>query len=112
MNTYVIEFFIEQIDCKEFAGKSVLEVGSRYVNGSVRPLIEKFCKPKEYIGVDIEEGKYVDKVVLAEKLVETFGKDRFDVVLTTEMLEHVRDWRTVIYNLKEVLRPNGYIYNH
>jgi hypothetical protein len=35
----------------EFEGKNILEVGAKYVNGSVRPLIEKFCKPDKYVGV-------------------------------------------------------------
>jgi len=39
------------------------------VNGSVRPLIERFCKPRKYVGVDIETGKYVDVVLPAERLV-------------------------------------------
>jgi hypothetical protein len=92
----VIEFFINSIDCAEFEGKDVLEVGSKYVNGSVRPLIEKFCKPNKYVGVDIENGKFVDFIVPAEKLVEFFGINKFDVVISTEMLEHVKDWRIVI----------------
>jgi inhibitor of KinA sporulation pathway (predicted exonuclease) len=65
----VMEFFIENIDCAEFGGKRVLEIGSRYVNGSVRPLIERFCKPREYIGIDIEPGRYVDIVLPAEEVV-------------------------------------------
>ncbi|MDT7885849.1 MAG: hypothetical protein RQ968_00530 [Thermoproteota archaeon] len=55
-NIAVIEFFIDNIKPAEFNGKRVLEVGSRYVNGSVRPLIEHFCSPREYVGVDIEAG--------------------------------------------------------
>jgi hypothetical protein len=38
----------------------------------VRPLIERFCYPKEYVGVDIEAGKFVDVILPAEKLVEYF----------------------------------------
>ena len=106
----VIEFFIDSIDCMEFEGKNILEVGAKYVNGSVRPLIEKFCKPDKYVGVDIETGKFVDEVVPAEKLVKFFGENKFDVVISTEMLEHVRDWRTVVNNLKGVLKPGGLIY--
>jgi hypothetical protein len=52
-NIAVIEFFIDNIKPEEFKGKRVLEVGSKYVNGSVRPLIENFCSPREYVGVDI-----------------------------------------------------------
>ncbi len=72
-------------------------------------MIEKFCKPKEYIGVDISHGKFVDKIAPAEKLVEVFGKNRFDVVISTEMLAHVSDWKKVINNTKEILKPGRYI---
>lgn len=110
MHMSVIEFFIEEVKAEEFRGKRVLEVGSKYVNGSVRPLIEKFLSPSEYIGVDIEPGKYVDVVVPAEELVKYFGAESFDVVIATELLEHVKDWRLVVNNMKQVLKPKGYIY--
>jgi len=54
---------------EEFKGKRVLEVRSKYIDGSVRPLIEKFASPEEYVGIDIELGKYVDIVLPAERLV-------------------------------------------
>jgi SAM-dependent methyltransferase len=85
-------------------------VGSKYVNGSVRPLIEKFCKPKEYVGIDVESGKFVDLLLPAEKLLEYFGTEHFDVVISTELLEHVQDWRLVINNIKMVLKCGGYTY--
>jgi len=107
----VIEFFIDNIKIEEFKGKRVLEVGSKYVNGSVRPLIEHFCSPREYVGVDIEAGKFVDVILPAEKLVEYFGPESFDVLITTETLEHVQNWRLAINNMKSVLRRGGYIYN-
>jgi hypothetical protein len=44
-NVAVIEFFIENKK-DEFEGKRVLEVGSRYIDDSVRPLIECFFSPK------------------------------------------------------------------
>jgi SAM-dependent methyltransferase len=110
MHISVLEFFIENTQKEEFENKRILEVGSKYVNGSVRPLIEKFFNPKEYIGVDIEKGKFVDVVCDAENLVDYFGRETFDVVISTELLEHVKDWRKVINNMKEVLKPNGYIY--
>lgn len=106
----VLEFFIESINIDEFKGKRVLEVGSKYVNGSVRPLIEKFCEPKEYVGIDLEQGKFVDIVLSAERLVEYFGEESFDVVISTEVLEHVKDWRQVINNIKRVTKHDGWIY--
>ena len=111
MNVPVLEFFIKNTKSDEFEGKRVIEVGSKYVNGSVRPLIEKFLKPKEYVGVDLETGKFVDVVLDAEKLVDYFGKESFDVVVSTELLEHVTDWRSVINNMKEILKKTDiYIY--
>jgi len=106
----VIEFFIDNIKIEEFNGKRVLEVGSKYVNGSVRPLIERFCSPREYVGVDIEAGKFVDVILPAEKLVKYFGPESFDIVISTELLEHVQNWRLVINNMKSVLKRGGYIY--
>jgi SAM-dependent methyltransferase len=51
----------------------------------------------------------VDRVLDARQLVETFGPMAFDIVITTEMVEHVRDWPQVISNLKGVLRPGGHL---
>ena len=45
--------------------------------------------PTEYVGVDIEPRKFVDVVLPAEKLTEYFGSESFDVVISTELLEHV-----------------------
>jgi len=87
-------------------GKSVIEVGSYNVNGSLRSFIESL-EPKEYLGVDIELGPGVDQICKAEDLVERFGKNRFDVVISTEMVEHVKRWQEVIYNLKEITKPGG-----
>ena len=106
----VIEFFIEQAKLVEFKNKRVLEVGSRYVNGTVRPLIEKFFQPREYIGIDIKPGKFVDIVMPAEELLDYFGPESFDVVISTEVLEHVKNWRLVINNMKGVLRKKAGMY--
>jgi 2-polyprenyl-3-methyl-5-hydroxy-6-metoxy-1,4-benzoquinol methylase len=76
----------------------------------VRPLIERFCSPREYVGIDIEAGKFVDLLLPAEKLLEYFGSESFDVVISTEMLEHVQNWRLVIDNMKDVLKRGGYTY--
>lgn len=90
------------------AGRDVLEVGAYDVNGSIRPHVESLA-PRSYLGVDIAAGPRVDRVLDATKLIETFGREAFDVVITTEMIEHVRDWRTVVSNLKGVLRPGGHL---
>jgi SAM-dependent methyltransferase len=106
----IFEFFIEEASENEFNGKGILEVGSKYVNGSIRPLVERFLAPENYVGVDIEPGKYVDVVISAENLANYFGPESFDVVISTELIEHVNDWRKVVGNMKEVLKPAGNLY--
>lgn len=88
------------------AGRRVLEVGSYDVNGSVRPLVEAH-HPATYVGVDVEDGPGVDLVVDCHGLAEAVGAGTFDVVLSTEMLEHVTDWRTCVAQMCEVVKPGG-----
>ena len=95
--------------CKEpVAGKRVVEVGSQDVNGSIRPFVEAL-QPKEYIGTDMAAGKGVDVVCDCGSLEEKFGAESFDLVISTSLLEHVRDWRSAVHNMKAVCRPGGTI---
>jgi SAM-dependent methyltransferase len=89
-------------------GRRVLEVGARNVNGSLRPYVEGLG-PASYIGVDMTPGDGVDEICYAEALVSRFGTGAFDLVLCTEMLEHARNWRDVVRNLKSVLVPGGWL---
>jgi SAM-dependent methyltransferase len=84
----------------------VLEVGSRGPDLSVRGYVTAL-EPATYVGVDLFPGPGVDVICPAEQLVSTFGRESFDVVVSTEVLEHVRDWRRVVHNLKGVLRSGG-----
>lgn len=78
------------------------------MNGSLRPILESY-HPAKYVGVDIMAGPGVDVVCNAEQLVATFGENSFDVVVSTEMLEHVRHWRQSISNMKCLCVPGGII---
>lgn len=86
-------------------GLDVLEVGSYNVNGTVRPLIQRHA-PKSYLGVDATPGPGVDLVLNVDALAGEFDPV-FGLVVSTEMLEHVRGWRTALANLIQVVAPGG-----
>jgi SAM-dependent methyltransferase len=107
-NLACIEFGKKYLIAEEIQGKHVVEVGSLDVNGSLRPWILSLC-PKSYIGVDICNGPGVDEICRAEELVFHFGDNKFDVLISTELLEHIRHWREAISNMKKILKPGGII---
>ncbi len=85
----------------------MLEVGSYNVNGSVRPIVEGYG-PALYQGVDQLPGPGVDVVLPCEQLPDLFaGEDAFDVVISTEMLEHAQDWRACLLAMAEVVTSAG-----
>ncbi len=108
MHDSCLTFCSDYILSNEIQGKSVLEVGSCDVNGSARSIIEQYG-PCRYIGVDRCQGDGVDVICSAENLVDIFGENSFDVVISTEMMEHVKDWQAAISNMKKVCKPNGII---
>jgi len=103
-----VEFGAISIAKEEIQGKRVLEVGACNVNGSLRRIVESL-KPSEYVGIDIAKGPGVDIVCNAEDMVEKFGKESFDFVISTELLEHAEQWRKVVSNIKNVCKIDGFI---
>lgn len=106
MNDAVLNFIKASIGAADVTGRSVLEVGSLDFNGSARTVLAQW-NPATYVGVDMQEGKGVDRVLSVSCLVDTFGERAFDVVVSTEMLEHVQDWRWAISQLKRSTAPGG-----
>lgn len=108
MNTAIILFAALNLKPEDIKGKRVIEVGSYNVNGSLRPLVTALG-PSEYVGVDIMEGPGVDIICDAADLPNRFIPGSFDLVISTEMIEHVKDWRMIIHNLKNLCRAGGSI---
>lgn len=83
-----------------FTGKAVLDCGSLDINGNNRYLFDQ-CS---YTGIDIVPGKNVDVVTR----VHLFNPDRtYDVVVSTEMLEHDALYRNSLNRMVMLLKPGG-----
>lgn len=106
MHPSVMDFLHSEVSPEEIRGKELLEVGSQNVNGSPREVLECHA-PAKYVGVDFAAGPGVDVVADVSELVSRFGVESFDVVVSTEMLEHAYDWRIAVQQMKTVLRPGG-----
>ena len=105
-NDACIAFGERQLTADEVRGKDILEVGAVDVNGSLRRSIA-VLGPASYVGTDIHPGPGVDEVCEVGELASRYGDERFDVVICTEVLEHIEDWRRAVANMKAVLRPAG-----
>jgi SAM-dependent methyltransferase len=104
-HTSVIAWAAASIGPDLVTGRTVCEVGSYDVNGSVRAGIEAHG-PTSYLGVDIEAGAGVDLVANVEDLPGLYP-DGFGLVVSTEMLEHVDSWKAAIRALVLLVAPGG-----
>ena len=68
-------------------------------NGGVKHLFDKCL----FIGIDLIEGNGVDFICRMKDM----NLKGWDVVISTEMLEHDCDWELSMKKMVEVLRPNG-----
>jgi len=108
MNTIVTDWFDTHLSKAEVTCASVLDVGSRNVNGSAREiLLGKGAA--EYVGIDMQPGCGVDVVCDAGALIKRFGAEAFEIVLSTCTLEHVQNLPAAVANIKAVCQPGGLI---
>lgn len=89
--------------------KIVLELGSRNINGTLSTHCKQF-KPLSFTGIDYVQGDNVDKVLDLVELKKEYSDNSVDFILSTELMEHVEDWITVVNNMKDIVKVNGYIF--
>lgn len=87
-------------------GKAVVEVGAFDVNGSCRPWIVQQL-PASYIGTDMVSGPNVDIVCTGEELPAVCGESSADLLICTEVLEHVEEWFSFLDAIWSVIKPGG-----
>lgn len=100
MTPYIIDFVNKN---KDKLKGSVIEIGSLNVNGSLKEIIPTS------IGVDMRGGDNVNLVCDVSDLFKYFKKRSFDVCISTDTLEHVKDWRKFIQNTWDVVKNDGYL---
>jgi SAM-dependent methyltransferase len=101
-----IEFAVRVLGPEVVRGKDILEVGAWDREGTAQDRV-RGREPASYLGTDITAGQGVDILCGAEDLIARFGPEAFDIVLATEVVEHIRDWRAAFRNMLTVLRPGG-----
>jgi SAM-dependent methyltransferase len=90
----------------DYFNARILELGSYIVNGTVRNI---FNGCPDYVGVDLRPGPGVDVVANATTYCPKEDLASYDLVVTTEMLEHCDDPEAVIKNIHKLLKPGGYL---
>lgn len=84
----------------------ILDLGGRDINGSIRDL---FPADSVWLGVDIEAGPGVDLVMdCTQPWPDSMVK--FDMVVCTEVLEHVEKWRDLVKTCSQALFPEGILF--
>ncbi|HWH31204.1 MAG TPA: methyltransferase domain-containing protein [Egibacteraceae bacterium] len=83
---------------REFA--TVVEIGSRDINGTVRGLFTA----ESYTGIDLYEGPGVDVV---GDCLDWSPPEPVDAVVCCEVLEHAPDAEGIVRRAHEWLRPGG-----
>ncbi len=80
----------------------VLDLGGRDINGGIRDLLPN----ANWTGVDVVAGPGVD---LVHDCTRPWPADlpKFDVVVCTEVLEHVAAWRELVKVCGQALKPDG-----
>lgn len=102
MHPSVKQWVGEKVKEHGLSEKATLEVGARNVNGSVR----EFFRAR-YVGMDMQEGTGVDVVARSDAI--PFQDGEFEVVVSTEMLEHdPYPWKT-LPEMARVCEPGGVV---
>lgn len=87
---------------ERFHDARVLDVGSLDINGSNRGLFAD----SEYLGIDLGPGNNVDLVCHAKNFEPGHT---FDVVISTEALEHDFLWKHTLRAMRRLCQPSGLI---
>lgn len=91
-----------------FTRPCVLEIGSRNVSGVVRQ--DVFPHQAEYVGFDVHPGEGVTVVGDSHRLSDYLPADKFDLVYTVSVFEHLMfPWKAVL-EINKVMKTGGIVF--
>jgi len=99
---HFLEYCARVFQDDHFVGASVLDVGSGDINGNNS---KYFGKCASYVGCDVVPGQNVHVVSPCHQL--TYPPGSFDVIISTECLEHDMYYKESLIKMTELLRPGG-----
>jgi len=105
MHSSIMDFGKRVLNRDMIEGKIILNIGALNINGSWEGIIRSF-NPKFYIGTDMQGGDGVDLIAKAENLDRIYPSI-FDLIISTEVIEHIEPWNKAIDNMKFLLKVGG-----
>lgn len=96
--------FIDSIQAKyQFQNSEILEFGTGLLDHNKKLFGEK----NHFIATDIYETPHTDQIASITESV--FQKETFDLVIVSEVLEHVFDHHSAFKTLSEIVKKDGYV---
>lgn len=103
---YEVEDFLHHNSIRfSWRDARVVEIGSLNVNGRSKDHVPGGWS--EWIGIDVISGPDVDVVGHAADVLPELGE--FDVVVTTEALEHDARWTETLAAIQKCVKPGGHV---
>ncbi len=111
---------VERAEIKN--GDSILELGCGWGSMSLY-LAEKFPKSKvvgvsnsktqkEYIDAVAREKKFKNLTIITKDMNVFTTKDKFDKIVSVEMLEHMKNYQVLFKKISSFLKPGGKFFIH
>lgn len=99
---------IKKFSRDDFSGKVILDVGC-----GIKPYKNLF-NSNSYIGIDIDYGGHTNQAKVVDKFYDgvniPYGDNSFDVIICTEVMEHVKDPEKLLSEISRVLKSGGLMF--
>lgn len=93
-------WMVKESGLDPLASLTILDIGGQDVNGTVHD----YFKQGDGVSVTTLDLENADIIADARTWVPD---DQYDVVIATEVFEHVQDWRAVLQTMHRALHPGG-----